>query len=175
MNIRFAEQQDILRIAEIYNHSIDDTLITTREPAHTYSERVRWFESRDTRYKIMVICDGENVVGFGSLEPFSIRHCFKFVAECAIYIEPAYRGKGCATALIKKLIRVAESVGFYSLTITLFEINLSAIHLYTSLGFEQVGCYEHLGYYQGKLLDAMTFSKKLPYDEETITNFYEHT
>lgn len=174
MNVRFAEQQDIMRIAEIYNHSIDDTLKSSAEKTHTYKERLRWFESRDDRYKIMVVCDGEKVVGFGSLERFSARYCYNFVAELAIYVEPIYRGKGYAKALANKLIKVAQSIGYYKLIVTLFEINQPAINLYKEFGFETVGVYKKMGYYKGSLLDAIIFSKDLPLNKEAIQNYYEN-
>lgn len=174
MNVRFAEQQDIMRIAEIYNHSIDDTLKSSAQTTTTYRERLRWFESRDDRYKVMAVCDGEKVVGFGSLERFSARYCYNFVAELAIYVEPIYRGKGYAKALAKKLIKVAESVGFYKLIVTLFDINQPAINLYKSFGFETVGVYENMGYYKGSLQDAIIFSKDLPLKKDVVQNYYEN-
>lgn len=174
MNVRFAEQQDILRIAEIYNHSIDDTLKSSAEQTHTYSERLRWFESRDDRYKVMVVCDGERVVGFGSLDRFSTRYCYNFVAELAIYVEPLYRGKGYAKALAQKLIKVAQSIGFYKLIVTLFDKNQPAINLYTGFGFETIGIYKNMGYYKGELQDATIFAKDLPFNKETVENYYEN-
>lgn len=178
MNVRFAEHHDIPRIAEIYGKclaewDLESDSKNTAEQAHIYNDRLKWFESREDRHKIVIFCDGDKVTSFGALDRFGDRSCFSFVAEISVYVDPDERGKGYGKALVERLIKLAKSIGFYKLTVTLFSNNQAGEKLFESFGFTPVGTYKKLGYLHGKLIDATIYSLDLPFDEETVKNYYD--
>lgn len=65
-----------------------------------------------------------------------------------VAVSPVHRRKGLAKQLIREFIRLAEMAGLALLTLEVRESNRSAISLYESLGFAQVGRRRH--YYEGK-------------------------
>lgn len=180
MNIRFAEQHDIPRIAEIYSACLSewdfdgDEAKTASEHAHIFKDRLRWFESREDRYKILVLCDGDKVCAFSALDRFGERGCFSFVAEISVYVDPSERRKGYGKSLVERSIKLAKSIGFYKLIVTLFSNNKAGEKLFTEFGFTIVGTYKKLAYLNEKLLDATIYSMDLPFNEETVENYYNN-
>lgn len=180
MNVRFAEQHDIKKIAEIYSACLSEWDTdkskekSSSELAHIYKERLRWFESREDRYKILVLCDGDKICAFSALDPFGERGCFSFVSEISVYVDPTERRKGYAKALVERSIKLAKSIGFYKLIVTLFSDNMAGEKLFKDFGFSIVGTYKKLAYLHGQLIDANIYSVDLPFDEETIKNFYNN-
>lgn len=58
-----------------------------------------------------------------------------------LYVQPEYRGKGIATALVERIIEDARDIGYKELYLdTLPELE-SAVRLYKSFGFEETGQY----------------------------------
>lgn len=69
-----------------------------------------------------------------------------------------YRRKGIGEELVKRLIAALSERGVYSLTLEVRETNLSAIALYSKMGFKKVGC--RPGYYKNPKEDAWIFRKE---------------
>lgn len=74
------------------------------------------------------------------------------VGEIGIAIDRRYRGDGIGTELLRTLIREAKKQGLRLLTLTCFENNTKAFHLYEKLGFKCIGVIPEALLYKGSYI-----------------------
>lgn len=70
-----------------------------------------------------------------------------------VAVEPEFRGRGIAKALMTELIRQGEAMGITAFTLEVRTGNAAAIHVYESLGFVSAGI--RPGFYENPKEDAM--------------------
>lgn len=58
--------------------------------------------------------------------------------EVAIALDPAYRGQGLGSALLRELVLAAHELGYVALDLSVDRSNLAAIAVYTKLGFKRI-------------------------------------
>ena len=76
-----------------------------------------------------------------------------------IAVNPDYRGRGFAKALMSELVSEAEKRDMQFVTLEVRESNISAVNLYRSFGFEDVG--KRPRYYKDPVEDALLLTKYL--------------
>ena len=84
------------------------------------------------------------IVGWAVLAPVSSRKVYAGVAEVSFYVAAAHRGRGIGDALLGELIRVAETVGVWTLQSSTFPENEASIALQQKYGFRIVGRRERI-------------------------------
>ena len=67
-----------------------------------------------------------------------------------VWTDPEYRGRGLGRKLLKHVIEVARTKGIGCLQLDVNQIQISAIKLYESLGFEKIFTLENEIYGDGK-------------------------
>lgn len=85
------------------------------------------------------------LAGWAALLPVSPRPVYRGVAEASIYVAAAHRGHRVGDRLLAELIRVAESLGCWTLQSATFPQNLASIALQQRHGFHIVGIREKIG------------------------------
>jgi phosphinothricin acetyltransferase len=100
-------------------------------------------------------------VGWGSLNPFNPRDCYRHVADFSIYVERGYRGKGVGRALLERLVEVARALGYHKMVLSAFPTNTGGMALYERLGFRTVGIYKEQGMLDGRWVDTIVMEKLL--------------
>ena len=58
-----------------------------------------------------------------------------------MYVQPLYRGKGIARALLERLIKEAQSIGYAKLRLDSGLFMKEALNLYHSVGFKEIDPY----------------------------------
>lgn len=76
-----------------------------------------------------------------------------------IAVKPEYRGRGFAKALMNELVNDAVKRDMQFVTLEVRESNISALSLYRSFGFEDVG--KRPRYYKDPVEDALLLTKYL--------------
>lgn len=161
-SIRAADKKDINSIMEIFNQGIEDRVSTLESEMQTESDMKKWFEDRDSRYKVIVIeTDDKQIAGFASLNKFNIKNAYTGVADLSIYIERSFRGKGVGAKLLEGLFQTAREEGFYKLVLNVISKNKNALKLYEKKGFSFVGIYKKQGKIDGEWVDAIIMEKFL--------------
>lgn len=82
------------------------------------------------------------------------------VQVMTVATDPGYQGRGIARRLLVTLLERARALRAESVLLEVRVDNPSAIHLYESLGFTQLG--RRRGYYQPENVDAWTMQLLLP-------------
>jgi phosphinothricin acetyltransferase len=159
--IRAAGEADAPAICRIYNQGIEDRVATLETELRTSEERRQWLAARGPRHPVLVAEDGGAVVGWGSLNPFNPRDCYRHVADFSIYVERGYRGKGVGRALLERLVEVARALGYHKMVLSAFPTNTGGMALYERLGFRTVGIYKEQGMLDGRWVDTIVMEKLL--------------
>jgi phosphinothricin acetyltransferase len=159
--IRDALASDAACIAAIYNQGIVDRIATLEVEERTPEERSYWLTTRETRHPVLVAEVHQEVVGWGSLNPFNSRKAYDFVADSSIYVERSWRGKGVGSALLLALIERARQLGYHKMVLAAFPWNTAGLALYQRFDFRTVGIYQEQGLLDGKWVDTLVMEKIL--------------
>jgi phosphinothricin acetyltransferase len=134
--IRPATESDLRAIVAIYNAAIPGRLATADTEAVTPATRRGWLLNRDTtRYPLWVFEREAKVVGWLSFGPFYGRPAYEITAEIGIYVDPAARRTGVATALMSQAVARAPEMGHRTLLGFIFAHNQPSLALFTAFGF----------------------------------------
>lgn len=159
--LRLATAADAGAICGIYNQGIEDRLATLETELRTPEERRRWLAARGPRHPVVVAEASAGVVGWGSLNPFSAREAYRFVADFSVYVERAWRGKGVGRVLLTRLVDLGREHGYHKLVLSAFPFNEAGMALYERLGFRTVGIYREQGRLDGRWVDTIVMEKLL--------------
>ncbi|MFZ4453518.1 GNAT family N-acetyltransferase [Salibacterium aidingense] len=120
-----------------------------------------WSATHDLICRLVVMDqEGEEVLGFAALSPFSNREVYAGVGVTSIYIRGDVRGKGVGTALLKQLIRVSEEEGYWMLQAGIFPENRTSIKIHEAAGFRKVGTRERIGKLNGVWRDVELYERR---------------
>ena len=161
ISIRPAVGPDVAAICEIYNQGIEDRIATLETELRTPEERRRWLAERGPRHPVIVGEARGTVVGWGSLNGFSPRKAYDFVADFSVYVERGWRGKGVGSRLLARLIELARELGYHKLVLSAFSWNEAGMALYRKSGFRTVGVYREQGKLDGRWVDTVIMEKIL--------------
>jgi phosphinothricin acetyltransferase len=161
ISLRPAVEGDAEAICTIYNQGIEDRIATLEIELRTPEDRRQWMVTRGPRHPVTVAEADGQVVGWGSLNPFSARKAYDHVADFSVYVERRWRGKGVGRRLLEDLIERARALGYHKLVLSAFPFNQAGVALYERLGFRQVGIYREQGLLDGKWVDTVIMEKLL--------------
>jgi phosphinothricin acetyltransferase len=153
--IRPATLTDSEAIARIYNEGIVDRIATLETEERSAAERSAWLTDRGARYPVVVVESGGDIIGWGSLNPYSPRAAYRFVADLSVYVSRGARGQGVGAALLTKLIAEARKHEFHKIVLAAFPWNERGMRLYRRHGFREVGVYREQGLLDGKWVDTI--------------------
>ena len=139
--IRRAEAPDAAAIASIYNQAMSAGVYATCDVVHvTAASRIEWLARHDDPYPAFVFeSDAGQVLGWSSLNRFSIRESYPSIAEISVYVDEAHRSRTVGAALFVRLITEAKRLGFRSLVSLTFEKNTPSLRGLEAAGFRRVG------------------------------------
>lgn len=158
MDTRLAVPDDAEAIAVIYNQGIEDRIATFETRLRTSDDVRAWFTGE---FPIVVVTDGERVIGYASTSLYRPRDCYAGIAEFGVYIAREARGRGAGRAVMLELFRAAEAAGFWKLVSRVFVENAPSRALLRSLGFREVGVYEQHGQLDGVWHDVVIVERLL--------------
>ena len=161
ITLRAAGEGDAEAICAIYNQGIEDRIATLETELRTPAERREWMTARGPRHPVIVAEADGRVIGWGSLNPFSARPAYQYVADFSVYVERGWRGKRVGGRLLERLIEVARGLGYHKMVLAAFPFNESGLALYTRMGFQTVGVYREQGRLDGRWVDTIIMEKLL--------------
>ena len=161
LRLRPATQDDAGAICRIYNQGIEDRVATLETELRTPEERRWWLAGRDPRHPVIVAEEDGEVVGWASLNAFSPRASYRFVADFSIYVERGRRGKGIGHQLMARLVALARDHGYHKMALATLPGNAAGLRLYEAFGFRTVGVYREQGQVDGRWVDTVIMEKLL--------------
>lgn len=155
---RAAVAGDAGRIAEIYNHGLEDRTATFETEPRSAGDIALWFTQG---YPIFVSGEDGNVMAYAAAFPYRARACYEGVREFSVYAARAGRGRGFGRAALVALIAEAEARGWWKLVSRIFPENWASRRLCAQLGFREVGTYERHAKLDGRWRDVVIVEKLL--------------
>ncbi len=133
MNIVDIKRADLELLVEFEKRCFDDNT------AYDYSMLLQSYnESEGMAYKVL---EDEKLVGYLMAAPVKDPRLKNAVDVDSIAVDPEYRGRGFAKALMLKAEKEAINRGFRLMVLEVREKNVEALGLYKKLGYT---FYEHL-------------------------------
>jgi L-amino acid N-acyltransferase YncA len=119
----------------------------------------QWFERHVEEGSIGCFL-GSLMLGWAALSRVSTRPVYSGVAEVSIYMKHSERGKGIGDFLLKKLIEISETHGFWTLQAGILPENTPSIRLHLNNGFREVGKREKIGKMKDKWRDVILMERR---------------
>jgi phosphinothricin acetyltransferase len=161
ITLREATPADVPSICAIHNQGIEDRVATLDVDPHTLDEQKAWFDRHGSRHPVIVAEALGATVGWASLNQFSARAAYRFVADLSVYIERGWRGKGIGTLLLREMDARARALGYHKIVLSAFPFNQAGMRLYEKFGFRTVGIYREQGLIDGRWVDTIIMEKLL--------------
>ena len=155
MEIRAATLDDAEALRSIYNHWVATSTFTFDMVPRDLEEQRRWMTERSGAHAVLVACDGDVVLGFGSLSPYRNRPAYATTVEDSVYVHPDHHRRGVGRALVAELVVVARRHGFHAIISRIVGGHRASIELHRSVGFEVVGTEREVGRKFGRWLDVV--------------------
>ena len=164
VEIRTAEERDLPRVLEIYNHYIEHTFVTFDECLQTLEERRVWFSgfARSGPHRLLVAERAGIVAGYASSREFRPRTAYRRSVETSIYLAPESTGAGIGMALYDRLLEILESetdahraYGGIALP------NAASVALHLRTGFVEVARFSEVGFKFDQYWDVVWFERAL--------------
>jgi phosphinothricin acetyltransferase len=161
--IRFAEEKDCPRIAEITNDAIVNGVAhfatTPDDPA---SVAAAWRRDH-TVYPWFVAVDGPGgrVVGFSRAAQWKTRQAYDWTCESAVYVDRSARARGLGLALYRALFEELGRRGFRCVIAGVTVPNPASERLHERLGMTAAGTFASVGFKHGAWRDVRYYTKTL--------------
>jgi L-amino acid N-acyltransferase YncA len=157
MQIRALDEEDWPQVAFIYWEGIATGNATFEVEIPSWE---RWNAAHPSLRLVAV--DGEQVLGWAALSPYSDRRCYRGVAEESVYVAGWAQGRGVGRALLEEVTARSEDAGIWTLQAGIFPENKPSVRLHLGCGFRLVGVRERLGEAGGVWRDVLLLERRSP-------------
>lgn len=165
ITIRNVNENDAEALSLIYNHYIENSVITFEEETVDASEMATRIRKVAKEYPWLVWEDDGEVRGYAYASRWRERSAYRFACELTVYLHHEATGRGAGKKLYTRLIDELSSRGFHSLLGCVTLPNPASERLHAALGFEKVAHFHEAGYKFGRWLDVGYFEKLIPMSE----------
>jgi phosphinothricin acetyltransferase len=159
---RPAEPADAEAIARIYNHYIQNTVITFEEQTVTAQiMAARMEEVRAHSLPWLVAVTAGKVVGFAYASRWKVRSAYRHSVEATIYLEHGRGGHGIGRMLYAALLPILKDAGIHAVIGGAALPNDASVALHEKLGFERVATFRQVGFKHGRWVDVAYWQRLL--------------
>lgn len=162
LTIRDAADADLPAILAIHNDAVlHGTALWTIEPSDLAGRRAVLADRRARGFPFLVCTIEGAVAGYGSFGEFRPHDGYVRTVEHSIYVDPEFRRRGIATALLLRLIEAARGLGKHVMIGAITADNDASIALHARHGFIETGRLPELGFKFGRALDLVFMQRML--------------
>ncbi|MHC4049469.1 GNAT family N-acetyltransferase [Bradyrhizobium sp. 25ACV] len=161
--IRHATYADADNMAKIYNQAAKPGIFAISQIApDTHIDRLAWLNEHQDPFPAFVYeIDNGPVIGWCSLNRFTLRPEYKDVAETSRYIDENHRGKGLGRLMLAHLIETATDLGFRLLVSHAYEKNIRTIRSASPFEFFPTAVLHEAARIRGEWHNDVFFWRKL--------------
>ena len=154
ITIRYATENDLQPMLDIYNEIIMNTTAVFQYDLHTLEQRKEWFAQKEKEnYPVFIAEENNMVVGFSTFGQFRNWQAYKYSVENSVYVKADCRGKGIGKLLLQPLIDAAKERQLHTMIAGIVADNEASIALHKQFGFVEVAHFKEVGYKFDKWLD----------------------
>ena len=138
--VRHAQRDDASLLHEGFGSIVEEgQWLPTFSANSTSGDWMHWIEKTEHTSEVLLVAfHNSEYAGHLTLQPEEWE-ASRHVAKLGIIVRKEFRNRGIGRLLMVAAQEAALENGFSKIILSTFHDNLSAIHLYSSLGFRQVG------------------------------------
>lgn len=142
-------------MADLINSEIAGGTASWTETPKTPDDLAAWVKSREAAGCPALVAEtGGTFAGYAGYAPFRPGEAYRPTVEHSVYVDPRFRRRGIARALLERLIDHARSAGRRRMAGWVSADQAASLALHRSLGFEQMAVLDGLGEKRGQRLDG---------------------
>ena len=170
LDIRPAEEADLLVITEIYEHAVCHGTATFELTPPDLAEMTRRYRALiDDGFPYFVATIEGRVVGYAYAAAYRPRPAYRFTVENSIYLRPASHRRGIGLQLLQRLIIECEARGYRQMIAVIGDsANAGSIGVHTKTGFTLIGTHPNVGFKFGRWLDTVMMQRSLGEGASTV-------
>ena len=154
MKIRQANPEDAEAVARIYNHYIENTVITFEEKAVSADE-MQGRIADVTANLPWLVCEKDGTpAGYAYATKWRVRSAYRYSAETTVYLDSAQTGKGIGTKLYEALLGELKAKSMHVIIAGIALPNAASEALHEKMGYRKVAHFEQVGWKFGKWIDV---------------------
>ena len=152
--IRSATLEDAAQVAVIYNHYVENTVISFETEVISDSEmRTRIAHGLSFCPWLVAEIDGA-LLGYAYASPWSTRTGYKMSVETTLYVAQDHRREGIGIELHKMLIDQLKPQDFHCALGVIALPNPGSVALHEKLGYRKVGELQEVGWKLGQWVNV---------------------
>lgn len=152
--IRTADSRDARSVAAIYNHYIEQTVITFEEAPVADGEMARRIESVGARYPWLVSEGDDGVDGYAYAAAWQTRSAYRYTVETTIYCDHERLGVGVGRELYTALLDDLRQRELHSAIAGIALPNDASVALHEKLGYRKIAEFHEVGFKLGRWIDV---------------------
>ncbi|MFJ6926666.1 GNAT family N-acetyltransferase [Streptomyces nigra] len=151
--------QHAVQVLAVYQAGIDEGNATFETVAPTWEA----FDAAKLPEHRFAALDADGaVLGWVAASRVSDRCAYAGVVEHSVYVHPAARGRGVASALLKALVDSTERAGIWTIQSGIFPENTASLAVHQRAGFRVIGTRERIGRHHGVWRDVVLVERRSP-------------
>jgi L-amino acid N-acyltransferase YncA len=143
--IRAVTSTDAAAIASIYNHYVEQTVITFEETPVSAAVIAQRIEAVTAGYPWFVDERDGVVVGYSYATRWHERCSYRLSVETTVYVDARRHRRGAGTALYAALLDALRSRGYHAAVGGIALPNPASVALHEKLGFRKVAHFVEIG------------------------------
>lgn len=159
--IRMATTADAAAICSIYNHYVNDTIVTFEEQPVAASEMQSRMAAVLGKLPWLVLERDGGIAGYAYAAPWKTRVGYRFTVEASVYLAPAHIGRGFGSALYETLIENLRARNIHCVIGGVALPNSASAALHEKFGFTKVAHFRENGIKFGRWIDVAYWQRLL--------------
>lgn len=163
MQIRTAEAGDLEALLAIYNYEVEHGVATLDLHPKTLAQRREWLLCHNVGHHPLIVAEADGrVAGYASLSPYREKEAYSSTVELSVYVHPECRGQGVATALMERILDMAQKDDALHLVVSVITAgNAASVRLHEKFGFAYCGSLHQVGRKFGRYLDIENYELRV--------------
>ena len=155
VTVRSASAKDGSQLAVIYNHYIENTLVTFEEASVDAIEMVARLSDVHSAQLPWLVAEREGrVVGYAYASKWRGRCAYRYSAETTVYLDTKSQRRGIGSQLYRELLSALGALGYHVAIGGIALPNEGSVALHERLGFEKVAHFKEVGFKFGGWIDV---------------------
>lgn len=159
--IRFITPDDYAAVLAIYAPFVANTAVSFEYEVPSSAAFADRIEAITDRFPFLVCEIDKEVVGYAYASKHRDRTAYQWSVESSVYVRPDAHRRGVATALYTTLFALLQHQEFINVYAGITQPNERSVAFHRSLGFQDVGLYENIGYKFGQWHSVLWLSRTL--------------
>lgn len=161
LTIRYATPKDSDGILKVYEPYIRNTTITYEYEVPTKKEFYNRTCEILSNFPYLVCEDEGEIIGYAYGSKHRERAAFQWGVEISVYVRQEYQGKGVATELYHRILKLLKQQGFYKVYAIIDSPNEKSEKFHEKFGFQRIAYLPKVAYKLGRWCDITYYEKEL--------------